>query len=132
MEPESHIGNFDGTATALVPVPAFGPTPGDALGSYIPDVIARVPATPQRAPLTRSNALSARVWHNRYIAWQNRDRKQREEKAKLEAERMRIFGATICGVGIDDAGNDGCTNDEEDGLEEKMLEYFSGLEWLDT
>ena len=63
------------------------------------------------------NGVSARHWHNRYIAWQARERKQREEREKLEAEMKRIFGD-------DDGGA------EDDGLRVKMLEYFSGLDFI--
>ena len=64
---------------------------------------------------------TARHWHNRYMAWQARDRRQREEKASLEAEKRRIFGEP-------EAAN---TNGEDDILCEKMLEYFVGLDFID-
>ena len=68
---------------------------------------------PQRGDLT------ARHWHNRYIAWQNRDRRQREEQQKLMADRRRIFG----GCDTDDA--------DEEGLCAKMMQYFSGLDYIE-
>jgi len=75
-------------------------------------------------PLSRSatrpgvNSVSARQWHNRYTAWQARERRQREESAALEAEKCRIFGES-----------DGTGEDE--GLCLKMLEYFGGLDFID-
>ena len=72
---------------------------------------------PPRPSLNPRNGVSARHWHNRYIAWQARERKQREEREKLEAEMKRIFGD-------DDGGA------EDDGLRVKMLEYFSGLDFI--
>ena len=67
---------------------------------------------------TRRNDLSARHWHNRYLAWQVRERRQLEEREKLEADQRRIFG-----------GESG--EDDEDGLCHKMLEYFGSLDFID-
>ena len=67
---------------------------------------------------SRSVRISARHWHDRYQAWQARERRQREESARLEAEKRRIFG--------DDDGSG-----EDDGLCVKMLEYFGGLDFID-
>lgn len=63
----------------------------------------------------KRNDLSARHWHNRYIAWLAREAKQREEREKLLAEQKRIFGGE---------------NEEEDsdGLCSNMMEYFVGLD----
>lgn len=60
--------------------------------------------------------LTARHWHNRYMAWQTRERRQREEQDKLEAEQRRIFGG--------EAGDDVS-------LCYRMLEYFGGLDYLE-
>jgi hypothetical protein len=65
------------------------------------------------------NALAARHWHNRCLAWQTRERRQRDERLALDAEKRRIFG---------DAGTEG---EEEDGLCERMMEYFGGLGFID-
>jgi hypothetical protein len=51
-------------------------------------------------------------------AWQARDRKQREEIEKLEAEKIRLFGH---------ASGDG--GDEVLCL--KMMEYFGGLDFIE-
>ena len=67
--------------------------------------------------ISRRNDVSARHWFNRYIAWQNRDRKQREEREKLISEQRRIFG------GESDEG-------DEDGLCSRMLEFYGGLDYL--
>ena len=68
---------------------------------------------------SRRNDLSARHWHNRFIAWQTRERRQAEERQKLEVEQRRIFGG-------DDGEND------EDGLCERMMEYFGTLDFIDN
>ena len=67
------------------------------------------------------NGPSARHWYNRYMAWQARERWQREEKANLESEKRRIFGDI----------DEGDANGEDDVLCEKMLEYFVGLDFID-
>ncbi|KAL9120630.1 MAG: hypothetical protein Q9187_002814 [Circinaria calcarea] len=64
------------------------------------------------------NDFSARHWHSRYLAWQVRERRQLEEREKLEADQRRIFG-----------GESG--EDDEDGLCHKMLEYFGSLDFID-
>jgi len=66
----------------------------------------------------RQNTLSTRHWHNRYNAWQVRERRQREESEKLEAEKRRIFG-------------DGSGDGEDEVLCVKMLEYFGGLDFIE-
>jgi len=66
-----------------------------------------------------ANTLAARHWHNRYLAWQTRERRQREERLALEAEKRRIFGES-------DAEGEG----EDDGLCERMMEYFGGLDFI--
>ncbi|KAL8693426.1 MAG: hypothetical protein Q9218_001736 [Villophora microphyllina] len=72
--------------------------------------------SPARGCLKR-NDLSARHWHNRYMAWQTRERRQREERDRLLAEQRRIFG-----------GESG--EDDEDGLCSNMMEYFTGLDFI--
>lgn len=67
--------------------------------------------------LSRRNDLSTRHWHNRYLAWQVRERRQLEEREKLEVEQRRIFG-----------GENG--EGDEDGLCYKMLEYFGSLDFI--
>ncbi|KAL8738788.1 MAG: hypothetical protein Q9181_000466 [Wetmoreana brouardii] len=66
---------------------------------------------------TKRNDLAARHWHNRYMAWQARERRQREERDKLLADQRRIFG-----------GESG--EDDEDGLCSNMMEYFVGLDFI--
>jgi len=65
----------------------------------------------------RPTGLTANHWQNRYVAWQKRDKTQKEEAAKLEAEQIKLFG----GVPGDDVG-----------LCYRMLEYFGGLDFIDT
>lgn len=65
----------------------------------------------------RLSNLSAQHWQNRYTAWQNRELKQRQEAAKLEAEQCRLFG----GEPGDDVS-----------LCYRMLEYFGGLDYIDS
>ena len=67
---------------------------------------------------SRSNDLAALHWHNRYQAWQNRDRRQREERVRLEAEKVKLFGGV--------AGEE----DDNDGLCIRMMEYFSSLDFV--
>ena len=68
---------------------------------------------------SRRNALSARHWHNRYMAWQVRERRQREEAEKLEKEKRRIFGEASDG------------GEEDERLCVKMMEYFGGLDFIE-
>lgn len=75
-------------------------------------------ASSQSQPPSRRSSLAARHWHNRYLAWQVRERRQKDEREKLEAEKRRIFGGN---------GDDG----EDDGLCVKMLEYFGGLDFIE-
>ena len=69
------------------------------------------------ARFARRSDLSARYWHNRYLAWQAREEKQKEEQERLKAERKRIFGG------------DG-TAGEDDGLCWRMMDYFAKLDYL--
>lgn len=70
----------------------------------------------QRHP--RRNDLSARHWHNRFLAWQARERKQREEWERLEEKQKWIFGG------------DSQDGDDDEGLCTKMMDYFAGLDYL--
>ncbi|MCJ1247122.1 hypothetical protein MMC30_004333 [Trapelia coarctata] len=65
------------------------------------------------------SGVAARHWHNRYLAWQTRERRQREERAALEAEKKRIFGEA--------SGED----EGDEGLCERMMEYFWGLDFIE-
>ena len=65
------------------------------------------------------NNLSAKHWHNRYIAWQNRDRKQREERERLKEEQRRIFGG------------DSQDGDDDEGLCGRMLDFFVAMDYLE-
>ncbi|KAI9932102.1 hypothetical protein MW887_009611 [Aspergillus wentii] len=60
---------------------------------------------------------SAHTWHYGYMAWQKRERKQRLEAAKMEAEQCRLFG----GEPGDDVN-----------LCYRMLEYFGGLDYINS
>lgn len=55
----------------------------------------------------RRNDLSAKHWHNKYAAWQVREKRQAEERERLEAEKMRIFGGNML-EGDDDGCAQGC------------------------
>lgn len=70
-------------------------------------------------PRPRRNDLSAKHWHNRYLAWQVRERRQSEERAKLAAEKKRIFGGDFTEEG-----------EEDRWLGERMMEYFGGLDFI--
>ncbi|KKZ66504.1 hypothetical protein EMCG_07748 [[Emmonsia] crescens] len=59
----------------------------------------------------------AQQWQNRYAAWQNRERRQIQEAGKLEAEQFRLFGG--------EPGDDVA-------LCYRMLEYFGGLDYIDS
>lgn len=65
----------------------------------------------------RPKGLTANLWQSRYMAWQRRDAAQKEDAAKLEAEQIKLFG----GMPGDDVG-----------LCYRMLEYFGGLDFIDT
>lgn len=67
--------------------------------------------------LSRSS-ITAKHWHNRYIAWQVRERRQKEERERLKQEQRRIFGGD---------SQDG----DDDGLCTKMMDYFIGLDYLE-
>ena len=74
---------------------------------------------PPRPAVNRRGSVSARHWHNRYMAWQVRERRQREEHEKIELEKRRIFGGEIEG------------DKDEEGLCLKMMEYFGGLDFIE-
>lgn len=65
----------------------------------------------------RRNDISAKHWHNRYLAWQARERKQNEEREQIRAEQKRIFGGD---------SQDG----DDDDLCSRMMDYFDGLDYL--
>ena len=65
-----------------------------------------------------TNDLTARHWQNRFIAWKAREKRQREEEEKLEAERKRIFGG------------EGDEDDEGGWLCGLMMEVFDGLDYM--
>lgn len=66
----------------------------------------------------RSNDVTARHWHNRFIAWKARERRQKEEEKKLEEDRKRIFGG------------EGDESDEDGWLCGLMMEVFDGLDYM--
>ena len=75
------------------------------------------PSTHLRAP-SRRDDISARHWHNRYIAWKAHEKRRQEERRRWEMEQIRIFG--------------GDENDkDDDGLCTKMLDYFTALDYID-
>lgn len=71
---------------------------------------------PSRERSKRSD-LSARHWHNRYMAWQARERRQKEERDRLLTEQRRIFG-----------GESG--EEDDNGLCSNMMQYFVGLDFI--
>ncbi|KAL1860870.1 hypothetical protein Plec18170_001384 [Paecilomyces lecythidis] len=56
-------------------------------------------------------------WHDGYKEWRTRERRLRKEAAEMEAEQCRLFG----GVPGDDVS-----------LCYRMLEYFGGLDYIDS
>ena len=68
----------------------------------------------------RRNDLSARHWHNRYLAWQSRERRQREEREQLKEEQQRIFGG------------DSQDGDDDDNLCSKMMDFFVAMDYLEN
>ncbi|KAK2768368.1 hypothetical protein FQN54_000222 [Arachnomyces sp. PD_36] len=75
------------------------------------------PHAPSSRPCNSSPVASAQRWHNRYTAWQSREEKQRREAAKIEEEQCRLFGG--------EPGDDVA-------LCYRMLEYFGGLDYIDS
>jgi hypothetical protein len=67
------------------------------------------------ATTRRRSDIPAKLWQNRYTAWQERDRAEKEHAAKLEAQQIQLFG-----------GEPG--DDVE--LCYKMLEYFGALDYI--
>ena len=65
----------------------------------------------------RVNDLSALHWRNRYLAWKRREDRQFQERQRLKEEQRRIFGGE--GEG-----------EEDEELCERMLDVFSGLDYL--
>jgi hypothetical protein len=61
--------------------------------------------------------VSAQGWQNQYTAWQIYEETQRREAAKIEAEQCRLFGG--------EPGDDVA-------LCYRMLEYFGGLDYIDS
>lgn len=59
--------------------------------------------------------IPAKLWQNRYSVWQDRDRVQKEQAAKFEAQQIQLFG--------------GEPGDDVD-LCFKMLEFFGGLDYI--
>ena len=80
-----------------------------------PDPSSRAAMNPQ----IRRNDITARHWHNRYIAWQVRERRQKEEQERLKQEQRRIFGGDS-----QDGGEDA------DSLCSSMMAFFDGLDYL--
>ena len=82
----------------------------------------KIPLGPRYWPHRRgNNDVSARHWHNRYLAWQVREKRQREERERLREEERRIFG-----------GEDGDGGDGDGALARRMLEFFGGLDFLES
>lgn len=63
--------------------------------------------------------VSAKLWHNRYNAWQVREKKQREERESLKQDQRRIFGG------------DSQDGDDEDALCKNMLDFFVAMDYLE-
>lgn len=62
-------------------------------------------------------AYLAPTWHHGYVAWEKRERRRQDDTDKLEADQCRLFG----GEPGDDVG-----------LCYRMLEYFGGLDYIDS
>lgn len=75
------------------------------------------PFSPVSKYYTKPVDLTGRQWQNGFTAWQKRERTLRQEAASLEAEQYRLFG-----------GEPG----DDEALCYKMLEYFGGLDYIDT
>ncbi|KAL8829589.1 MAG: hypothetical protein Q9191_001940, partial [Dirinaria sp. TL-2023a] len=73
---------------------------------------------PPLQTLVRRGDASAQHWHNRFTAWKNREKRQREERQKLMEERRRLFGGEK-------------EEPDESDLCSKMLEYFEGLDYIE-
>jgi len=119
---DSSTASFSSSPPPLAPSWSFEPWSCDNTQSSLQPVIWSANYANQSAK------LSARHWHNRYMDWQARERRQREEQARLEAEKQRIFGC----LDACQSRQSGIKDDEVDDemLEEKMLEYFGGLDFL--
>ncbi|OJD23985.1 hypothetical protein ACJ73_04655 [Blastomyces percursus] len=61
--------------------------------------------------------LVAQQWHDQSATWQNRNGRQMQEAARMEAEQFRLFGG--------EPGDDVA-------LCYRMLEYFGGLDYIDS
>lgn len=59
--------------------------------------------------------IPAKLWHNRYTAWQEQDRVRKEQAVKFEAQQIQLFG-----------GEPG----DDMSLCYRMLEYFGGLDYI--
>ncbi|KAE8150895.1 hypothetical protein BDV25DRAFT_104617 [Aspergillus avenaceus] len=82
----------------------------------------RTPAVFETTPaacdsLGSGSVPSAPTWHYGYTTWQKRDRTLRLEASQLGEEQCRLFG----GEPGDDVG-----------LCYRMLEYFGGLDYIDS
>ncbi len=62
-------------------------------------------------------SVASRHWYNRYTTWQSRDKAQKLEADKIEADQIKLFG-----------GHPG----DDVGLCFKMMEVFEGMDWVDT
>ena len=67
----------------------------------------------------RHGDVSAKLWQNRYVAWQNREKRQHEERQRLMEDRRRIFG----GETDENDDDDICT---------KMLDFFNSLDYINV
>ncbi|KAK0511816.1 hypothetical protein JMJ35_005666 [Cladonia borealis] len=105
---EFHAHQYEGFAS----LPSFSP--------IAPEAKISAPRYPSR----RNNDISAKHWHNRYLAWQSREKKQREERERLREEERRIFGGEEGEWDGDECG--------DGGLARRMLEFFGGLDFLET
>ena len=90
-----------------------------SLPSVVPFTASPPSTSSAYRPRTSRNDVSARHWHNRYAAWQTRERRQSEERLALDALQRRIFG-----------GEKG--EGDEDGLCLRMAEYFGSLDFIDN
>ncbi|OAL38911.1 hypothetical protein AYO20_01662 [Fonsecaea nubica] len=94
------------------------PTRSDSPSLYTPSIGTDLDQSfVLREPRFANPSVASRHWYNRYVAWQSRDKVQRREAAKIEAEQIKVFG----GYPGDDVG-----------LCYRMMEVFEGMNWIDT
>lgn len=93
--------------------------PSDVPEMHDPPEYSILPVSLTISVQSRWSDISARHWNNRFLAWQARERCQKEERERLRQDQRRIFGGDS-----QDSGEDG------DRLCSSMLAFFDGLDYL--